>query len=80
MAKTSVSLTSLHAELSFVVPGTAVPGMAFYGSNQAVVQNQNLSVNSPTSPAPAGETVVDYFTGGGPVQAAGPAGYGHGFA
>jgi uncharacterized protein (TIGR03437 family) len=37
-----------------------------------VVINQDGSVNSPTSPAKVGDTLVAYFTGGGPVNAAGP--------
>jgi uncharacterized protein (TIGR03437 family) len=37
-----------------------------------VVQNADFSVNSAAAPARVGETVVGYFTGGGPVNAAGP--------
>jgi uncharacterized protein (TIGR03437 family) len=43
-----------------------------YGNNRAVVVNQDGSVNSPASPAKVGDTLVAYFTGGGPVNAAGP--------
>ena len=43
-----------------------------YGNNRAVVVNQNGSVNSPSAPAKVGDTLVAYFTGGGPVNAAGP--------
>jgi uncharacterized protein (TIGR03437 family) len=53
------------------VPATAVPGIFLYNSNRAVVQDPNFSVNSPAAPANVGDTVVGYFTGGGPVQAAG---------
>jgi uncharacterized protein (TIGR03437 family) len=56
------------------VPAAAVPGIFIIGgtTNRAVVQNPNFSVNSSTAPAHVGETVVGYFTGGGPVAAAGP--------
>jgi uncharacterized protein (TIGR03437 family) len=50
----------------------AAPGIFTYGQNQAVVQNQDLSVNSPTHPAHPGDVVVVYLTGGGSVNASGP--------
>jgi uncharacterized protein (TIGR03437 family) len=54
------------------IPATGTPGIVVYGNNRAVVVNQNGTVNSPTAPAKVGDTVVAYFTGGGPVNAAGP--------
>ena len=54
------------------VPATATPEVFIYGSNRAAVQNPDLSVNSSTAPAHVGDTVVAYFTGGGPVNPAGP--------
>jgi uncharacterized protein (TIGR03437 family) len=55
------------------VPASAVPGIAVqYPTNQAVVVNPNQSENTPAAPGHVGDTVVAYFTGGGPVQAAGP--------
>jgi uncharacterized protein (TIGR03437 family) len=53
-----------------IVP--AAPGIFIYGQNQAVVQNQDLTVNSPTNPAHPGDVVVGYLTGGGSVNAKGP--------
>ncbi len=53
------------------VPATGTPGLSVYSTNRAVVVNPNGSVNSPTAPATVGDTVVAYFTGGGPVNAAG---------
>ena len=47
------------------------PGISVYPSNRAVVVNQDNSVNSPSAAASVGDEVVAYFTGGGPVQAAG---------
>ena len=55
-----------------VIPATGTPGIVVYGNNRAVVVNQDNSVNSPTSPAKVGDTLVAYFTGGGPVNASGP--------
>ncbi len=54
-----------------VVPSTGTPGISVYGTNRAVVVNQDGSVNSSTAPAKVGDTVVAFFTGGGPVQAVG---------
>ena len=65
--------SSTSNTVAVTVPATAVPGIAVqYPTNQAVVVNQNLSENTPTAPAHVGDTVVAYFTGGGPVNAAGP--------
>jgi uncharacterized protein (TIGR03437 family) len=53
------------------VPATGTPGISVYSTDRAVVTNADGSVNSPTSPASVGDEVVAWFTGGGPVQAAG---------
>jgi uncharacterized protein (TIGR03437 family) len=54
------------------VPAAGTPGISVYGNNRAVVVNKdNVTVNGPSSPAAVGDEVVVYFTGGGPVQAAG---------
>jgi len=53
------------------VPATGTPGISLYSTNRAVVTNSDGSVNSPTAPASVGDEVVAWFTGGGPVQAAG---------
>lgn len=54
------------------VPATGTPGIAVYNSNRAVVTNADNSVNSASNGASVGDEVVAWFTGGGPVQAAGP--------
>ena len=64
--------SSTSNAVAVIVPATGTPGISVYGDNRAVVVNQNGSLNSPTSPAKVGDTVVVYFTGGGPVNAAGP--------
>ena len=53
------------------VPAGATPGISFYSSNHAVVVNVNGSTNSTSAGASVGDEVVAYFTGGGPVNAAG---------
>src|ERR1035438_6822718 len=53
------------------VPATGTPGISVYPNNRAVVVNQDGSLNSPSLSASIGDEVVAYFTGGGPVQAAG---------
>jgi uncharacterized protein (TIGR03437 family) len=58
--------------VAVIVPATGTPGIIVYGTNRAVVVNQDQSINSPTAPAKVGDTVVSYFTGGGPVNPAGP--------
>ena len=47
------------------------PGISVYGSNRAVVVNADGTVNAADAPAKAASAVVAYFTGGGPVNAAG---------
>ena len=64
--------SSTSNAVAVMIPAAATPGIVVYGNNRAVVVNQNGSVNSPTSPAKVGDTLVAYFTGGGPVNAAGP--------
>jgi uncharacterized protein (TIGR03437 family) len=51
---------------------SAAPGVFTYGNNEAVVQNQDGSLNSGTNPAHSGDVLVGYLTGGGPVNPAGP--------
>jgi uncharacterized protein (TIGR03437 family) len=69
--------SSMSNSAAFMAPGTATPGIFLYGSNRAVVQNADLSLNSPTSPAHIGTVAVAYLTGGGPVMAAGAWTTGH---
>jgi uncharacterized protein (TIGR03437 family) len=54
-----------------IVPATGTPGIIVYGNNRAVVVNPDGSINASTSPAKVGDTLVAYFLGGGPVNAAG---------
>ncbi|HMD50935.1 MAG TPA: hypothetical protein VKG79_17605 [Bryobacteraceae bacterium] len=53
------------------VPASATPGISAFGNNRAVVVNANGVTNDANAPAAVGDEVVVYFTGGGPVNAAG---------
>jgi uncharacterized protein (TIGR03437 family) len=59
--------------VAVTIPATGTPGISIaYPTNHAVVTNQDGSVNTTTTPAKVGDTVTAWFTGGGPVNAAGP--------
>ncbi len=53
-----------------IVP-TASPEIIVYGNNLAVVTFTDYSVVTSSNPAHVGDTVVVWFTGGGPVNPAG---------
>ncbi len=46
----------------------AAPSILIYGTNRAVVQNADGTVNGPTNPAKVGTSVVLYLIGSGPVD------------
>lgn len=51
------------------IPATPVPAIFTYGTAHAAAQNlPSYTLNSDQTPAAVGDTVVVYFTGGGPVQ------------
>lgn len=45
----------------------ATPFILTYGTNRAIVQNQDYSLNAATNPAAAGSAAVAYLVGSGPV-------------
>jgi uncharacterized protein (TIGR03437 family) len=64
--------TATSNAAAIYVPATGTPGIAVYGNNRAVVLNSdNVTVNTSSAGANVGDEVVDYFTGGGPVNASG---------
>jgi uncharacterized protein (TIGR03437 family) len=63
--------TAISNAAAVYVPATGTPGIGVYNSNRAVVTNSDGSVNSSSSPSSVSDEVVAWFTGGGPVQAAG---------
>lgn len=69
--------STMSNSVAITVPATATPGIFLYGSNRAVVQNKDYSLNSPSAPAHVGDIVIAYLTGGGPVNAAGTWTTGH---
>lgn len=50
------------------------PGIFVYGSNWAIAQNQDYSLNSASNPAKVGSYVTLYGTGGGAVNPTVPTG------
>ena len=57
----------VSAAFQFTV-AAAAPGTFAVGSNRAVVQNQDFSINNTDKPAAAGSFIVAYLTGGGAVD------------
>jgi len=49
---------------------TSAPGILTFGTNRAIVQNQDYSLNTATNPAAAGSAAVAYLVGSGPVSPA----------
>ena len=62
--------TSVSNATAVYVPATGTPGIAA-ANNRAALTNASGSFNTAESPAAVGEEVAVYFTGGGPVDAAG---------
>ena len=65
--------TTVSNSVAINIPSTPVPALFTYGTatgaSHAEAQNlPSFALNSSTSPANVGDTVVVYFTGGGPVQ------------
>lgn len=67
-AVTVTSGTTMSNTVAITVPAAATPAVFLYGSNRAIVQNADLSLNSASAPSKVGENVVAYFDGGGPVS------------
>ena len=60
--------TAVSNTVAITIPATPVPAIFTYGTNHAEAQNlPSYALNSSTSAASVGQTVVVYFTGGGPV-------------
>lgn len=53
------------------IPATGTPGIALISTTRAAVVNGDGAINSGAAPAPVGDEVAVYFTGGGPVNASG---------
>ncbi len=69
----SITVTNASAasnNVTVMIPPVA-PGLFTSNDNQAIIQNQNGSLNSTAAPAHPGDVVVAYLTGGGAVNTAG---------
>ena len=62
--------SSTSNAVAVIIP-TVSPEIIVYGNNLAVVTFPNYSVITASNPAHAGDTVVIWFIGGGPVNASG---------
>ena len=63
---TSGGVASLAAKTATIL-GSA-PGIFQYGTNRAVAQNQDNSINASDNPAKVGSTIIVYVTGGGELD------------
>jgi uncharacterized protein (TIGR03437 family) len=63
---TSGGVASLAANSATM--GQSAPGIFQYGTNRAVAQNQDNSINASDNPAKVGSTIIVYMTGGGPLD------------
>jgi uncharacterized protein (TIGR03437 family) len=63
---TSGGVASLAAKTATIL-GSA-PGIFQYGTNRAVAQNQDNSINASDKPAKVGSTIIVYMTGGGALD------------
>ncbi len=69
--------TAVSNAVAVVIPATAQPGVFVYGNNHAAAQNfPSYSLNTSANHAKVGDTIVVYFTGGGPVLGASALGTG----
>ena len=60
--------TTASNAVAINIPATPVPAMFTYGTNHAEAQNlPSYALNTTTAQASVGDTIVVYFTGGGPV-------------
>ncbi len=70
-AQVTVSVNGGASNSASVQAMTAGPGLfEFPGTSQAIVENQDYSVNGPSNPAAGGSYIYAYFTGTGPVSPA----------
>jgi adhesin/invasin len=68
-ASVTVSANGLTSTAVNVPVLTAAPGLFFQASGQAIVQNfPSYALNSQSSPAKVGSTIIAYLTGSGPIN------------
>jgi len=64
-ASVVVTSNGVSSPAASVTVAAAAPGILTFGSNRAVVQNADYSVNEANNPAKVGSTVIAYATGQG---------------
>lgn len=67
-ASVAVSVRDVTSFSQTVAVTPAAPAIFCTGNNQAVAQNQDYSLNSPSQGATPGDYITIYFTGGGAVD------------
>jgi uncharacterized protein (TIGR03437 family) len=63
-----VTASGVSSTAAALTVANAAPGIFVYGNNWAIVQNQDYSLNGPSSPAKVGRYITLYGTGAGPVS------------
>jgi uncharacterized protein (TIGR03437 family) len=69
-ASISLSVNGVGSNAVNVPVLAAAPGLFSFSSGRAIVQNQDLTLNSPSHPAKVGSTITAYLTGSGAVSPA----------
>ena len=64
----SISANGAPSSIAWVQTKTAAPGILTYGTNRAVAQNPDFSLNGPGNPIAAGSFLTVYMTGIGPLD------------
>jgi uncharacterized protein (TIGR03437 family) len=67
-ATVTISVNGITSNSVTVPVVAAAPGLFFFGSGRAVVQNSDFSLNTPSNPAKLGSTIMAYLTGSGSVS------------
>ena len=67
-ASVVVTVDGVAGQPAQVTIARASPGIFVYGTNRAVVHNQDFSVNAADNPAKVGSAIIVYLTGGGPMD------------
>ena len=69
-ASVVVSVAGGNSNTVAVPVSSAGPGLFYLPGGNAIVQNQDFSLNDPSNPAARGSTIMAYLTGSGPLSQA----------
>jgi uncharacterized protein (TIGR03437 family) len=67
-ANVVISVAGGNSNTVTVPLSTAAPGLFYQTNGNAIVQNQDYSLNDQSNPAARGSTIIAYLTGSGPVS------------